>query len=96
VIHFLASPLAAMVAALAAIAAIINSATSPLVAWAAVLSPIIAAGFGAYLTWRLRQVHLLVNNAATMQDRRIAQLADALTTAGVPIPGTTQQTGVST
>jgi len=67
--------------------------SSALVTWSAVASPIIAAAVGAYLTFRLRQVHHLVNNAATMQDRRIAQLAEALTAAHVAIPGTTQQTG---
>jgi hypothetical protein len=67
--------------------------SSTLVSVLAVLSPIVAAGLGAYLTWRLRQVHTLVNNTATVQDRRIGQLVAALETAGIAVPDTTQQTG---
>lgn len=67
--------------------------SSTIVTVLAIVSPIVAAGFGAYLTWRLRQVHTLVNNAATVQDRRIGQLVAALETAGIAVPDTTQQTG---
>jgi hypothetical protein len=83
----------AQTAVLSAAAWILAGSSSQVVTWSAVASPVIAAAVGAYLTFRLRQVHVLVNNASTMQDRRISQLADALTAAGVDVPVTTQQTG---
>jgi hypothetical protein len=68
--------------------------SSELVTWAAVLSPVIAAGFGAYLTFRLRQVHTIVNASRTALEERIAQLEHVIEeSSDSDVPPTTRETG---
>lgn len=79
---------------MSAVAAVIAAgSSSSLVTWAAVLSPVIAAGFGAYLTWRLRQVHTIVNAQRTAHEARIAQLEAGMKSAGIAVPESTRETG---
>lgn len=81
-------------ATLSAVAAVIAAgSSSSLVTWAAVLSPVIAAGFGAYLSWRLRQVHTIVNAQRTALEARIEQLETTIEGSDADVPATTRETG---
>jgi hypothetical protein len=76
-------------AVLSGAAYIIAGSSSGLVTLLAALSPIIAAAVGAYLAWRLRQVHTLVNSRMTAALDRITLLERKLgLAAGEALPPT--------
>ena len=80
--------------ALSGIAAIIAASNpSAVVMWASVLSPIIAAAVGAYLAFRLRQVHVIVNSQRTALEQRILQLETTIESSDKDVPATTRETG---
>ena len=57
------------------------------------LSPIVAAAVGAYLSWRLRQVHTIVNSQRTALEARIDQLEATIKDSNKDVPATTRETG---
>lgn len=73
--------------------AVAAGSSSTLVTWLSICSPFLVTAFGCWLTWRLRGVHKLVNEAATIQSERNAQLIAALKDAGIAVPDPTQKTG---
>lgn len=70
-----------------------SGSSSALVTWAAVCSPIVAAAVGAYLAWRLRQVHVIVNAQRTALEARIDQLEAVIVGSNRDVPATTRETG---
>lgn len=67
--------------------------SSTLVTFLAAVSPILATTIGVWLTYKLRQVHKIVNDKSEVQDARIEQLTAALGAAGIDVPAPTPKTG---
>jgi hypothetical protein len=66
---------------------------SQVVTLLAALSPIIAAAVGAYLAWKLRQVHVIVNSQRSALEARIVQLETTIEGSDKEVPATTRETG---
>ena len=57
------------------------------------VSPVVATVSGVWLTWRLGQVHTIVNSQRTALEQRILQLEDTINSSDKDIPATTRETG---